>query len=129
MQTLLLLEVADHPGEIAATKVGACSKGRTFLLDFSRPLKIERWFGVWNFRVGYPLALHVPVVHERESAGRRSVAIERGDPYFGELRRLWLSRYPKSRPAPLDIAAESILAEDFLHHFPAERSAPLVPAR
>lgn len=117
---LLLLEVSQHPGEIAATKVGACTKGRSFLLDFSRPLRTERWLGVWNFRVGYPVALHVPVVHEREAAGTRFIAIERGDAYFAELQRLWRSRYPKAERQPAEIAEAAVIARDFELHFPQE---------
>lgn len=120
---LTLLEVAAHPGDIAATKIGTCATGGVFLLDFSRPLVTERWFLVWNFRLGYPLALHVPVVHEGEAAGSRSVAVERTDPYFGELQRLWRSRHPKQKRLPTAPVEDSQVAKDFKLHFPADQAA------
>ena len=120
---LTLLEVAAYPGEIAATKIGTCNQGGVFLLDFSRPLATERWFMVWNFRFGYPLALHVPVVHESEAAGSRSIAVERTDPYFRELQRLWRSRHPGHRPHRTAHVEESRVAEDFELHFPMEEPA------
>jgi hypothetical protein len=121
--SLLLLEVASHPGEIAATRRRQAGEGRTFLLDFSRPLRLERWLLVWNFRVGVPMALHVPVVHEGEPAGTRTISVERGDPYFGELQRLWRERFPRTRSAPAVPASASTVAHDFEFHFAAASSA------
>ena len=127
---LLLLELDAHPGEIAATKIGTCVGGGTFFLDFSRPLAVERWLLVWNFRVGVPMALHVPVVHQGEVSGRLMVAVERGDPYFAELQRLWQTRHPAARPAPATPAAPAKVAQDFAHHFPADAlPGGLAPAR
>ena len=117
---LTLLEVAAHPGEIAATKIGTSSGGGMFLLDFSRPLRTERWCLVWNFRLGYPMAVHVPVIHESETSGRLTVAVERADPYFGELQRLWNARHPRRRQSQLSPAEPSKVAEDFRRHFPLE---------
>jgi hypothetical protein len=123
---LLLLEVAAHPGEIAATQVGRCIRGQTFLLDFSRPLRAERWCGVWNKRFGYLMALHVPVVHEREAAGTRTITVDRGDPYFAELQRLWRERHPRHRPAPAGGIDAPDVAADFALHF-AEGTAAASP--
>lgn len=120
---LTLLEVASHSGEIAATKIGTCSAGGVFLLDFSRPLKTERWCLVWNFRVGYAMALHVPVVHESEASGSRSIAVERADPYFAELKRLWHARHPRPRQSPVSRGDATKVAADFLHHFPRDATA------
>ena len=121
---LLLLEVAAHPGQIAATMIGRCTRGQTFLLDFGRPLRTERWLGVWNTRVGYLLALHVPVVVEREVAGTRSVAVERGDPYFAELQRLWRVRCSAPRPPPSGDVDAAQVAADFSLHFPLSAPGP-----
>lgn len=122
---LLLLELSAHPGEIAATKAGTCAGGGAFFLDFSRPLAVERWLGVWNFRVGVPLALHVPVVHEGERAGLRTVAVEKGDPYFAELQTLWRTRHPTARTAPATPAAPATVSQDFARHFPADATPNL----
>ena len=121
---LLLLEIGEHPGEIAATKIGACTKEGTFFLDFSRPLATERWFGVWNFRFGVPLALHVPVIHEGESVGLRSIAVERSDAYFGELQRLWRSRHPKATRKALRPVQKSKVDQDFQLQFPTDVPKP-----
>jgi hypothetical protein len=120
---LLLLETVSHPGEIAATRRRRSEEGRTFLLDFSRPLRTERWLLVWNFRLGYPMALHVPVVHEGERSGSRTIAVERSDPYFGELQRLWRERFPRPWRAPATWVSAEAVAQDFEFHFRPDASA------
>lgn len=117
---LLLLELARAPGRIAATTAGSSSVETAFYLDFSRPLRVERWLGVWNFRVGFAYALHVPVVHHSEAAALHTIAVERADPYFGELQRLWRSRFPAPNPAPGPERDPAKVAADFAHHFPSE---------
>lgn len=61
---LLLMQLGAHPQEIAATKRDECLDGGAFFLDFTRPLRRERWFLAWNERVGPVWALHVPVIHQ-----------------------------------------------------------------
>lgn len=118
---LLLLQLGAHPGEIAATKVGACTEGGAFFLDFSRPLDKLRWCGAWNRWIGLTMTLIVPVVHQGEHPGNRSIAVDRADPYFAELQRLWAARYPSpgSRPALAAVAAPQVTA-DFAAQFPDE---------
>lgn len=121
---LLLLQLGAHPDEIAATKIGAYTEGGAFFLDFSRPLRRLRWLLVWNERVGYTMALCVPVVHEGQAASRLHVAVDRGDPYFAELQRLWAARHPAQRPpvpAPADAAR---VARDFAEQFPTDARTP-----
>jgi len=61
---LQLSEVPDHPGLIAATKIGVFVTGGVFFLDFSRPLQplwkpglLIRWFRS-------PIGVLVPLVHD-----------------------------------------------------------------
>jgi len=115
---LLLLQLGAHPAEIAATKLTTCVEGGAYFLDFSRPLGRLRWFGTWNQRLGFTLSLLVPVVHQAESTGRRVIAVDRGDPYFKELQRLWNERFPVTRPAPCSAAPEEQIAADFAIQFP-----------
>jgi hypothetical protein len=116
---LLLLELGAHPGRIAATLSGSCLPEGAFFLDFSRPLRVERWLLVWNFRIGYPWALHVPLVHQGEAQGTRQIAIERADPYFAELKRLWQTRHPQPLPTPASAAEPARVASDYAAQFPA----------
>lgn len=115
---LLLLQLAAYPGEIAATKLDHCLAGGAFFLDFSRPLGVQRFCGVWNRWLGTAMALHVPVVHEGETTGRRMIAVERVDPYFRELRRLWQERHPSVRSAPRRLADARRVEADFAAQFP-----------
>lgn len=70
---LLLLQLAGHPGEIAATKLDPCLPGGVFFLDFSRPPGRLRLCGVWNRWIGTTLALNVPVIREGEAGGWRAI--------------------------------------------------------
>ncbi len=115
---LLLLQLGAHPTEIAATKLESCIEDGAFFLDFSRPLGRLRWLGAWNTRVGFTMSLMVPVIHQAESTGRRSIAVDRGDPYFGELQRLWKERFPATRPPAVSAASELEIASNFLTQFP-----------
>lgn len=115
---LLLLQLGAHPTEIAATKLATCVDNGAYFLDFSRPLGRLRWFGTWNRKLGFTMSLLVPVVHQAETTGRRSIAVDRGDPYFKELQRLWNERFPLARPAPCSTASEEQIAADFGVQFP-----------
>jgi hypothetical protein len=121
---LLLMELGAYPGRIAATKAGECPDERAFFLDFSRPLRLERWCGVWNFRIGLPWALHVPVIHHAQASAHHVVVVERADPYFAELRRLWAARYPSPVPPPAlppgDADVQARAEADFAWHFPRD---------
>jgi hypothetical protein len=114
---LLLLQLAAHPDEIAATKLGHCLPDGAFFLDFSRPLVRQRFCGVWNRRVGTTMALYVPVIHQGEAAGRHEIAVERVDPYFKELQRLWQERHPSARNAPQHAAGSQRIEADFAAQF------------
>lgn len=120
---LLLLQLGAHPLEIAATKLDACLDGGAFFLDFTRPLKKQRWLLAWNDWFGLTMALYVPVVHQGEAAGRYRIAVDRGDPYFAELQRLWAARHPAQRKAPTAIAAPEQVRADFMAQFPGDAAA------
>jgi hypothetical protein len=115
---LLLLQLGAHPDEIAATKRGDCVEGGAFFLDFSRPLGRLRWLGAWNRWVGVTMSLVVPVVHQREDTGRRTIAVDRGDPYFAELQRLWKERFPRRRVASSPSVPAEQAEADFAAQFP-----------
>ena len=115
---LLLLQLAAHPEEIAATKLDHCLPDGAFFLDFSRPLGRQRYCGVWNRWIGTTLALLVPVIHQGEASGRHQIAVERADPYFRELQRLWQERHPRTRPAPRRSVDRARIEADFAQQFP-----------
>jgi hypothetical protein len=114
---LLLLQLAAHPEEIAATKLDHCLPDGAFFLDFGRPLRRQRYCGVWNRWVGTTMALRVPVVHQGEAQGRHVIAVDRIDPYFRELQRLWLQRHPRRRSAPERLAERQRIEADFAAQF------------
>lgn len=120
---LLLLQLGAHPQEIAATQRESCVDGGAFFLDFSRPLERLRWLGAWNRKLGFTMSLIVPVIYQAEAAGRRSIAVDRGDPYFAELQRLWVQRFPTARPAPVSEASTAQIAADFAAQFPHDAAA------
>ncbi len=122
---LLLVQLGTHPSEIAATKVGECKEGGAFFLDFSRPLRRLRWLIVWNEKLGYTLALYVPVVHQGQVKSNLFVAVDRGDPSFPELHRLWNARFPSTRTAAPTPVPQSKVSEDFALQFPTDATKPV----
>ena len=96
---LRLFKTEKHPTRIAINDVDTFVIGGTFFLDFSRPLELRRWLGV-----GPATGAFVPVIHERERTGGYVVGIERDNPYFSDIRKLWKQRYPSDPPAPESIA-------------------------
>lgn len=123
---LLLLQLGAHPDEIAATQREDCLDGGAFFLDFSRPLGRLRWCGAWNRWLGLTMSLLVPVVHQGEHPGRRVIAVDRGDPYFAELQRLWKARHPAARPEPAVRVDAARIDADFAAQFPHD--SPRAPS-
>jgi hypothetical protein len=115
---LLLLQLGAHPTRIAATQREPCIENGAFFLDFSRPLGRLRWFGTWNTRLGFTMSLVVPVIHQAETNGLRTIAVDRGDPYFRELQRLWKERFPSPAPTPVSESSIARIAADFAAQFP-----------
>lgn len=117
---LLLLQLGAHPTRIAATRQESCVEDGAFFLDFSRPLGRLRWLGVWNRTLGFTMSLVVPVIHQAEAKGLRTIAVDRGDPYFRELQRLWKERFPSPAPTPVSDASSVRIAADFASQFPQD---------
>ncbi len=76
------------------------------------------------------MALYVPVIHEGEAAGRSVIAVDRVDPYFKELQRLWQERHPLTRSAPQHVIDGLRVEADFAAQFPddARQAASNPPA-
>lgn len=117
---LTLYGFHDRPHDVAATKIGAAIEDCAFLLDFSRPLERVRWLGVKNRWVGLTLGLLVPVVHHGEDKGGYVIGVERGQPYFVDISKLW----KEHRGMPRTIKSEKIdglrVIADFGTHFPED---------
>src|ERR1039457_5270546 len=76
-----LSQFDSHPNDIAITQTEFIPDG-LFFLDFSRPLKHLRWFGITNEWFGFTVCLAVPVIHQNEKEGGFVVGVHRSDPYF-----------------------------------------------
>lgn len=111
--TLRLFKVDNHPKRIAICGVDTFVVGGAFFLDFSRPLRLRRWLGV-----GPVTGASVPVVHEGQSRGDYVVEIDRGNPYFADIRELWRLRYPLAPRPPATRADATKIAADFASQFP-----------
>jgi hypothetical protein len=120
VRRLLLMQLGAHPEEIAVTQMEACREGGAFFLDFSRPLRRERYLGIWNPWFGVTMSLRVPVVHQGENPGSRCIGVDRTDPYFRELQRLWQARFPQVRRPPLTTVDAPQVAADFVAQFPQQ---------
>jgi hypothetical protein len=111
-----LYELSNHPFQIAITKVDKRLDGGAFFLDFSRPLKNFKTFGFVRY-------LGVPVVHEGEHQGVFIVSVQRRDPNYSEIKKLWKNstkteQSRDNRDAPSYEVDGLTVIKDFAKHFP-----------
>lgn len=126
--TVLLYELASHPGEVAISKIDPPLIDGAFFLDFSQPLRVlsRRCFGISNTWVGPVSELGVPVVHQLgvpvAHQGARAddflVYMHRTDPRFSDIRALWKARYPSGPTASTVEGAGLKIVADFAVQFP-----------
>lgn len=103
--------------EVAITKSDFPVKDCVFLLDFSRPLKRVRWFGIVNRWLGITIGLHVPVAHLSEQSGGYTIGIRRGEPYFANLQELWVTHQGSTRTLVTSPVDGLEIVADFGRHF------------
>ena len=115
---LRLFKLEKYPARVAVSDVDTFVVGGAFFLDFSRPLELRRWLGV-----GPVIAALVPVIHEGERTGGYVVGLERGNPYFGDIRELWRQRHPAKAPEPEALADGLKIVADFASQFPRDAQA------
>lgn len=118
--TLKLFGFPDCPHDFGVTKVDATADRCSFFLDFSRPLKRQRWFGVVNSWIGPTVGLLVPVIHRGEAAGGYVIGTSRGEPYFGDLQALWRIHFRSPRQLVEPNADGFEIIGDFATHFPED---------
>lgn len=119
--TVLLYELASHPGEVGISKIDPPVVDGAFFLDFSRPLRVtRRCCRISNSWIGTATELGVPVAHQSERAGGYIVYMYRTDPRFADIRALWMARYPSARTAPAIVVGGSKIIADFAVQFPQD---------
>jgi len=112
----------DRTHDFAVTKIDAPLDQCKFLLDFGRSIERRRWFFGWNKWVGVTAGLLVPVVHQGEETGGFVFGIDRGEPYFADLPKLW-EKHSGSRRTVRSSPVEGLeLIADFATHFPDDCS-------
>ena len=116
-----LFRPRHFPDRIAVTKTGQSVEGGTFFLDFTRPIRIRRRFGRVQREVGLLVDLLVPVIHESEEHGTRTIRVYRQDPHFDDLCALWKAHYPSEDVPPTGRADRLDLLADFAAQFPTDR--------
>lgn len=117
---LQLIKLHEYPNETAVTKISSVITEGAFFLDFSRPLKRIRWFGVHNNWFGFTVGLLVPVVHQGEHVGGYVIGVHLSDPYFADLQALWKANYPSKRTQPPTAVENLKIVVDFAAQFPED---------
>ncbi len=116
-----LFELPTYPKHIAVSEIGRLVTDGAFFLDFSRPIKVQRWFIVRNRWIGFAVGLLVPVIHQGQEVGEYVIGVDRSDTYFADLRALWKVRYPSKRIPPTTVADGLEIIGDFSRQFPRQR--------
>lgn len=118
---LQLFGFHGHPHNFAVTKADLPLEDCVFFLDFSRPLEKVRWFGVVNKWLGITIGLLVPVVYQSEQSGGFVIGVNRGEPYFSDIQKLWRKHYRSTRTLVASSFGElgelEVIAQ-FGKHFP-----------
>jgi hypothetical protein len=60
--SITLFELEEFPKRIAISKANDYQVNGIFFLDFSKPLKVIRWFGKVNNKFGIAVGLLVPAL-------------------------------------------------------------------
>lgn len=109
------LPTYPHDNEIVVTNTVQSAEqldaNRVFLLDFSRPLRKRR-------RLGFVVALFVPVIHQTEEAGGFAIGCHTHDPDFKDVQTLWKKFYPSTKSHRLAEVGDLQIIADFATHFP-----------
>ena len=92
--TLTLYSLPAHPGRYAVSKVPVFARHGAFFLDFCRPLETVKHYGVVT------VGLFVPVIHESQLAGEYVVGVDRCEPYFADIPKLWKQLHPYTPVQP-----------------------------
>lgn len=121
-QTVLLYPVPGLPKKVGVSKVDPPVEGGAFCLDFSVPLQLtRRFFGKRTRRIGAPVELQAPVIHQGQRASDQSrfmITVDSRDPRFSEIRTLWKKRYPTSPTPPATAVSGIKVLVDFYTQFP-----------
>jgi hypothetical protein len=112
----------SHADRIAVSKSGIFIEGGCFFLDFCRPIQVHRRFGRVRDHVGLVVALLVPVIHENAEFGTHAIAVDRSDPRFEDLCKLWDAYYPACPACPAEEAPASAKSDTWSRslHFAAQ---------
>jgi hypothetical protein len=122
---LQLFAFPGFPHDIAVTKNDDVSaQVCPFFLDFNRPLRKVRKFGVVNDWIGRTVLLGVPVVHQGERAGGFVISVPRGDPYFDALQTLWKQHAGTTRGMMTSPAGGLDIIADFARNFEEDSRVP-----
>jgi hypothetical protein len=79
---------------------------------------MRHFLGISNTRIGRPVWLRAPIVHEGEEKGGYTITVDRVDPVFSQVRALWKERYPSKPVVPHSIVGGFKLIGDFATQFP-----------
>jgi len=113
-----LFKLDSHPKQIAISKSELFVIDGSFFLDFSRPLKRLRWFGVLNRWFGHTASLLVPVIHQGQGNSELIIGIHRNDPHFSYVLALWETHYPSTVVPPTTMADGIKIVTDFAAQLP-----------
>ena len=117
---LQLFQFDEFPNKIAVSKIDSFVTGGVFLLDFSRPIQIQRWLGISNNWIGISLGILVHVVHQSEEHGGYLISVEKSDSLYKEFRALWKQRYPSKKHTPSNLDDGLKIITDFAAQFPED---------
>jgi hypothetical protein len=119
---LTIYGIHNYPHDFLVTKVDAPLEQCAFLLDFGREIERVRWLLVRNSWIGFTVGLIVPVIHLSERKGGFVIGVSRGEPYFGDIPKLWRQHAGASSSRTITEADGLEVVGDFGRHFPNDYS-------
>lgn len=117
-----LFRYPESPNDIGVTKIDVLPNECAFFLDFQRPLEKMHWLGVLNRWLGPTVSLMVPVAHLTEKSGGYVIAVQRSEPYFGQIQQLWQEHDGAARAMISKADAGLSVIAEFGMHFPEDCS-------
>jgi len=118
---LTIFGLHNHPNDFPVTKIDVPVEECVFLLDFSRPLeRCRQLLGRKSKFLGVTVGLLVPMIHIGEHPGTAGYVfgINRGEPYFLDIPKLWKKHAGTPRGLPVATVGALNIAADLGLHFP-----------
>ncbi len=120
--SLTIFALPDKPHDFPVRRTAETWEQCAFLLDFTRPLQKQRQLFGKVLPFGIPALLFVPIVYGGEDKGGFVFGVNRGQPYFIDIMKLWKKHRGQARTLKTEPQGGFNILAAMATHFPEDVS-------